>query len=57
MDRKTFGQLVMDNEVQLYRIAKSILKNDEDCADAAQEAVLVCFHIRLFLSLFFLLVS
>ena len=44
MDRKTFGQLVMDNEVQLYRIAKSILKNDEDCADAAQEAVKKAFE-------------
>lgn len=44
MDKNTFGQLVMDNERQLYRIAKSILKNDEDCADAAQEAVKKAFE-------------
>ncbi len=39
MDKQTFGELIMKNERQLYRIAKSILKNDEDCADAAQEAI------------------
>ncbi len=39
MDRETFGRMVIRNEQQIYRIAKSILKNDEDCADAAQEAV------------------
>ncbi|MBQ6602588.1 MAG: sigma-70 family RNA polymerase sigma factor [Eubacterium sp.] len=31
--------MVIGNEQQIYRIAKSILKRDEDCADAAQEAV------------------
>lgn len=44
MDKRTFGQLVMENEIQLYRIAKSILKSDEDCADAAQEAVMKAFE-------------
>lgn len=39
MDKQTFGALIMKNEQQLYRIAKSILRNDEDCADATQEAV------------------
>lgn len=39
MDKKAFGSLVMANEKQLYRIARSILKRDEDCADAAQEAI------------------
>jgi len=39
MDKQNFGILVIKHEQKLYRIAKSILKNDEDCADAAQEAV------------------
>lgn len=39
MDKQSFGALVLQNEQQLYRVAKSLLKNDEDCADAAQEAV------------------
>lgn len=44
MDKVTFGNLVMENEAQLYRIAKSILCRDEDCADAAQEAVTRAFE-------------
>ncbi len=39
MDKKAFGYLVLENEEELYRIAKAILKKDEDCADAAQEAI------------------
>ena len=39
MDKDAFAQLIIENEQQLYRIAKSILMSDEDCADAAQEAV------------------
>ena len=39
MNKETSGRMVIKNEQQIYRIAKSILKNDEDCADAAQEAV------------------
>lgn len=44
MDRKEFGNLILENERQLYRIAKSILRSDEDCADAAQEAVMKAFE-------------
>lgn len=44
MDKRAFGELIMANEVQLYRIAKSILKQDEDCEDAAQEAVTKAFE-------------
>lgn len=39
MNKQQFADLVIQNEQQLYRIAKSILYNDEDCADAAQEAL------------------
>ncbi len=31
MDKHNFGILVIKHEQKLYRIAKSILKNDEDC--------------------------
>ena len=44
MDKTAFGNLVMENEVQLYRIAKAILRKDEDCMDAAQEAVTKAFE-------------
>ena len=44
MDRKEFGNLILENERQLYRIAKSILRSDEDCADAVQEAVMKAFE-------------
>ena len=34
---------ISDAEDGMYRVAKSILKNDEDCADAIQEAILRAF--------------
>lgn len=43
MNKQQFADLVIQNEQQLYRIAKSILYNDEDCADAAQEALVKGF--------------
>lgn len=43
MDKSAFTRLILANEQQLYRIAKSILKKDEDCADAAQEAIAAGF--------------
>ena len=43
MDKEAFGRMVIRNEQQIYRIAKSILQNDEDCADAAQEAIARAF--------------
>lgn len=44
MEKEAFGKLVLENQQQLYRIAKSILKRDEDCADAAQEAIVRAFE-------------
>ena len=44
MDKKTFGELILKNEIELYRIAKSILKKDDDCADAVQEAIVKAFE-------------
>ena len=40
MNREQFTTEVLKAEKSLYHIAKSILKNDEDCADAMQNAIL-----------------
>lgn len=44
MDKNTFGELVMESELTLYRVAKSILQDDNDCADAIGEAVTKAFE-------------
>lgn len=44
MDKNAFGGLVMESELSLYRVAKSILQNDDDCADAISEAVTKAFE-------------
>ena len=38
MTKETLGQLIIDSEETMYHIAKSLLYNDADCADAIQEA-------------------
>lgn len=43
MDHQKFTELVLEAEATLYHIAKSILGNDCDCADAVQEAILKAF--------------
>jgi len=43
MDKCEFTKRVLDVEPTLYHISKSILKNDFDCADAVQEAILKAF--------------
>lgn len=44
MDKQKFGELVMESELSLYRVAKSILYDDNDCADAIGEAVTHAFE-------------
>lgn len=44
MDQQRFAQAVMAAEGSLYRVAKSILHNDEDCADAIQNAILKAYQ-------------
>lgn len=39
MNREEFGQLIIDSTDSLYRISKAILKNDIECEDAVQEAI------------------
>ncbi|MCL1823069.1 MAG: RNA polymerase sigma factor [Oscillospiraceae bacterium] len=43
MDNNEFTRLVLDAEPTLYHISKTILKNDHDCADAVQEAIIRAF--------------
>lgn len=44
MNKKQFTREVLEAEKSLYHIAKSFLRNDEDCADAMQNAVLHAFE-------------
>ncbi|MFB0846450.1 sigma-70 family RNA polymerase sigma factor [Paenibacillus oleatilyticus] len=43
-DKEAFIRLVKSLELSLYRIARSILNRDEDCADAIQETILKAYH-------------
>ena len=43
MTKETLGQLIIDSEETMYHIAKSLLYNDADCADAIQEAIVKAF--------------
>lgn len=40
MDKTEFTAAVLEAEQTLYRVAKTILGNEHDCADAAQQAIL-----------------
>ncbi len=44
MNKEQFTAEVLKAEKSLYHIAKSILKNDEDCADAMQNAILSAYQ-------------
>lgn len=44
MNKEQFTTQVLEAERSLYHIAKSILRNDEDCADAMQNAVLHAYE-------------
>lgn len=43
MTKEELGQLILSSEQQLYATAKTILKNDQDCADAIQESIVKAF--------------
>lgn len=44
MNKEQFTAEVLKAEKSLYHIAKSILRNDEDCADAMQNAILTAYQ-------------
>lgn len=39
-DRQAFAELIREAEPMLYRIAWSMLQNEQDCADAVQDTIL-----------------
>lgn len=43
-DKNSFVTLMKSNEKSMYKVAKAILKNDEDVADAMQETALTCWE-------------
>ncbi|MDD3219419.1 MAG: sigma-70 family RNA polymerase sigma factor [Lachnospiraceae bacterium] len=43
MTKEQLGTMILDSERQLYSTAKTILYNDQDCADAIQETVVKAF--------------
>lgn len=43
MTKEQLGQLILSSERQMYATAKSILSDDQDCADAIQEAIVKAF--------------
>ena len=44
MSGEEFAKKVLEAEPSLYRVARSILKNDADCADAMQDAILSAYE-------------
>lgn len=43
MTKEQLASLITDTAPTMYRVSKSILKKDEDCEDAAQEAIVTAF--------------
>ena len=43
MKKEQLGQLILASEDTLYRVAKTLLRSDADCADAIQEAIVKAF--------------
>lgn len=43
-DKEAFSQLMKEAGKSMYKVAKAILKNDDDVADAMQETALSCWE-------------
>ena len=43
MKREGLGELILSSQETMYRVAKTLLPQDEDCADAIQEAIVKAF--------------
>ena len=41
--KEQLGELILESQHQMYATAKSILKDDHDCADAIQETIVKAF--------------
>ena len=42
-DEQAFNELILKAQKEMYLIAKSKLKDEEDIADAIQETILACY--------------
>lgn len=43
MDKEGLGRLILASEDSMYHVAKTLLREDADCADAIQEAIVKAF--------------
>ncbi|EST54939.1 RNA polymerase sigma factor [Brevibacillus panacihumi W25] len=43
-DVEAFTRLIKKNERSMYRVARTILQSENECLDAAQEAILKAYH-------------
>lgn len=43
MEKEKLGELILDTQEGMYRMAKTLLRSDADCFDAIQEAILKAF--------------
>lgn len=46
MKKEELGQLILASEDTMYRVAKTLLYRDADCADAIQESIVKAFSKR-----------
>ena len=44
MTKEKFAELVLESEKTLYRVSMSMLKNETDCEDAVQSAILAAYE-------------
>lgn len=43
-DAEAFSRLILEHEGMLYRVCRTILRNEADCADAVQETVIMAWR-------------
>lgn len=43
-DKEAFSELMRQQKSSMYKVAKAILKNEEDIADAMQDTILDCWE-------------
>lgn len=43
MKKEKLGEVILSSQETMYRVAKTLLRSDADCADAIQEAIVKAF--------------
>lgn len=43
MKKEQLGKMILDSEETMYRVAKTLLRSDADCADAISESIVKAF--------------